>query len=398
MNTDEVRRALSAILAPGQVFEIRILGARRYQGSRPGTAFGFFNDPDAATKKLESFLKLIEHRCLGVYYTPNALKPEILARRPHEIDFSDSGAASDADVLERRWLLVDLDPQRLSGISASEAEFTQARLLAEKLFNHLAPFFGDPIVCRSGNGMHLMYRVELSETKELADDDKLISACLQQLAVIAPSLGVPGVDVDTTTFNAARIWKLPGTMARKGGELAEQNRVHRLSEMRYKPTSMTPIPREALVKFAQPILDKLADEAARKALPRAVPEASGYQKEQIVLSDWLSQHGVKTCKTKPWHGGTMFLLDSCPWKGHGRTAFAVQFGDGRITAGCRQAGCADRGWFDLRDVFEPGWRQKREGQPAFNREVSAERIRMEIRTILQQEVSLLQEWLKCEKT
>ena len=56
------------------------------------------------------------------YFVPNPIKPALLARsmnKAHSIGKNPTTA--DHDILRRRWLLIDCDPIRPAGISASEA-------------------------------------------------------------------------------------------------------------------------------------------------------------------------------------------------------------------------------------------------------------------------------------
>jgi len=64
-------------------------------------------------------------------------------------------------------------------------------------------------------------------------------------------------------------------------------------------------------------------------------------------------------KTKPWNAATVYELEKCPWNPtHVRTARIVRFASGAINAGCFHSSCQGKGWHDLRDVVEPGWRDE----------------------------------------
>jgi len=79
----------------------------------------------------------------------------------------------------------------------------------------------EPLVGDSGNGAHLLYRVDLPNDRESLG---LVKGILETLAF---KFSNEAVGVDTTTCNAARIWKLYGTTARKGDDTEE--RPHRRS-------------------------------------------------------------------------------------------------------------------------------------------------------------------------
>ena len=80
----------------------------------------------------------------------------------------------------------------------------------------------EPIQMMSGNGYHLYYLLG-----KLPNDEKskaLVEGALQELANKFNN-GV--VAVDTVVFNASRITKVPGTIARKGENTTE--RPHRMA-------------------------------------------------------------------------------------------------------------------------------------------------------------------------
>ncbi len=81
--------------------------------------------------------------------------------------------AADKHVTGRRWLLVDADPARDAKISSSDAEKAQALAVVRSLRRFLAGLaWPAPILADSGNGYHLLYRIDLP-----ADDGGLVSAC-----------------------------------------------------------------------------------------------------------------------------------------------------------------------------------------------------------------------------
>ena len=81
----------------------------------------------------------------------------------------------------------------------------------------------EPVVGDSGNGAHLLYRVDLPNDRESME---LVKGVLEALSF---KFSDETVAVDTTTCNAARIWKLYGTTARKGDNTEE--RPHRVSRL-----------------------------------------------------------------------------------------------------------------------------------------------------------------------
>src|SRR5262249_26863737 len=86
----------------------------------------------------------------------------------------------------------------------------------------LAGLHGE-VVGDSGNGWHLAYPVELANDAAARD---LHQALLRGLN---DRCGTACVRVDVSTYNASRIWKLYGTLARKGAP--SEARPHRRSRL-----------------------------------------------------------------------------------------------------------------------------------------------------------------------
>ena len=79
----------------------------------------------------------------------------------------------------------------------------------------------EPVLATSGNGFHLLYRVDLP-----AADGGVVERVLKALAV---RFNTDTARVDTKVANPARICKVPGTVARKGD--ATPARPHRRSRL-----------------------------------------------------------------------------------------------------------------------------------------------------------------------
>ncbi len=139
----------------------------------------------------------VTSRAKGVYVTLNPVKPDLQARRSNRVDWAGSGElAGDKDILRRRWLLIDADPLRDPHISATDAEKAAARRTIEAVRAFLAACgWPPPIRCDSGNGFHLLYRIDLP-----AEDGGLVERVLRALAQRFDS---PQVKIDCQLMGAA---------------------------------------------------------------------------------------------------------------------------------------------------------------------------------------------------
>jgi len=154
----------------------------------------------------------------------NPVNPALLARAANRVRPMTKGdsATSDSDILARRWLPLDLDPKRPSGISSTDDEHEAALARARQIRDALAAAgWPPPIMADSGNGAHLLYAID-----EPSNDDGLVKRILEALAV---RFDDDLVSIDRSVFNPARIWKLYGTPARKGDSIPD--RPHRLARI-----------------------------------------------------------------------------------------------------------------------------------------------------------------------
>ncbi|MBR5397643.1 MAG: AAA family ATPase [Bacteroidales bacterium] len=221
INETQIRLWFDTMVA-GRLVEIRMLS------SRGATFSGVFEDADSIINSLREFP---ETDCVkGIYYTLNPLKDYCRQWPQYGRIIQADKTASDVDIARREWLLVDIDPKRPSGVSATDEEKDNARFVADailKLYDIEIPsidYFPNPkIIVDSGNGYHLLWRCDMENTQESA---QVVRTFLQTLNT---AFGTVDADVDTSVYNASRISKLPGTWARKG--LDSQERPHRMSRV-----------------------------------------------------------------------------------------------------------------------------------------------------------------------
>jgi hypothetical protein len=272
-NVEQIAEGLHLLVVePGQVVELRALPLAGGRGVQSG-----FYDSDHLPAMARDASQFSE-RYQGVYFTLNPLNPDLLARRKNWAGAADRDLlAKDQDVLRRRWLLVDVDPKRIAGISSTEEEKGKARQVVEAVRDWLREQgCPDPILTDSGNGYHLLYRIDLA-----SDDNGLVK---RVLGALGARFDTEGATVDQTVFNPARICKLPGTWARKGENLPE--RPHRQSKILDIPNDLRPVPPELLEQVARvvPGEGKGAEGPRQAVTPGPATEASGGAKtDQAVL-------------------------------------------------------------------------------------------------------------------
>jgi hypothetical protein len=208
LSFDEIHDAISAI-AGGGVFELRFLGLNKFQVDA-----GYFdNAADATTAVVAG-----QNYYKGMYITPNPVIPDLLARSVNRITPRATTQTHDHEVIRRRWLLVDIDAIRPAGICSTETEHQAALSRAYTICSTLGVLynFPDPMIIDSGNGAQLMYRLNEENSDEVRDE---IQAFLHALKALFSDAVC---EVDITVYNAARIWRIPGTWNRKGDSTADR--------------------------------------------------------------------------------------------------------------------------------------------------------------------------------
>ncbi len=280
----DLDRFLEAIWRPGDVREVRMpKGAR-------GTDAGYFDD----TSKLASAVTRFDGR-ENLYITINPAAPALLARAANRIAQGMRTTTSDVDIVERRWLPIDLDPVRPSGISASDDEREHALATARAVYGYLNGLgWPDPVTTMSGNGYWLLYPIELPNDDE---SKALIEGVLKHLSERFSS---DAVSIDTTVSNAARIVALIGTMKVKGD--ATLDRPHRRSTLTFRPAELAPVSREMLETLTP----------TRPAIVVQRPFIRVARMPEGWVRDALQQKGIAFRETQR-KGCTWYQLQQCPF-------------------------------------------------------------------------------------
>lgn len=325
----EVWASIVLLFALGGVFEIRILKTAK------GTVSGYFNNPEAAVAAIEPYIGVND-----IYITLNPPDPALLSQSENKLTPYAKEATADSEITIINWVLVDIDPIRQSGTASTTEEKRAAKKVTSTIISELRKKFGfpNPVICDSGNGYHLLYKVQLENTKE---NREILKNFLRALHFL---YSTDMAHVDCTTYNPARIVKLWGTMACKGDDTEERPR--RWSKIVQVPKESVVLPVEAI----QSVID---------VLPSAETTASGAKKpmsKSIDAGKWLSDKGISIAFTKDDDdGGKIYVLTNCPWRSEhtNKSAYVKQFKNGALAAGCHHNSCQGESWHTLREKYEP---------------------------------------------
>ena len=238
-----IRKALGVVLEPGSVAELRVLKTGNTQ-----TVSGYFDDYDELAEAAAEW----SGRAPGVYITLNPVLPALLARSFNRAKSWVKNTTTDNQIVRRRWLPLDFDAVRPSGISSTDAEHEAALERAEECRDWLVGLGFSPdslVFADSGNGAHLLVRADLP------NDDKstaLVNRCLKAADLY---LSDDTVKVDCGVGNAARIWKVYGTLAAKGDNIPD--RPYRLAALMEFPKRPKVARHELLERLAAMLPEEL---------------------------------------------------------------------------------------------------------------------------------------------
>jgi len=325
MNNENVIRQWWAIFRQDEqtLTEVRILGGGK-------TFSGYYTD----VEKLIDDIKPYDG--YGIYTTINTVKESCYGRSQHDQIISRPKATtSDGDIAKRTTLLIDLDPKRSSDTNATDEECRKAQGTARKIYMYLRDQgFEKPVVAFSGNGYHLLYKIDLDNTDE---NTKLIK---DFLAVLDMFFSDEYVDVDTSVFNASRISKLIGTRSNKGTDTPD--RPQRMSCFVTVPDDYRVTNIEYIKKVAglMPTVEQPS-------------KYNGYSREAFDIDGFISEHGIKIVKRSRFQGGEKLILEKCPFDENHKDAAILKLDNGAYSFKCFHNSCQHFTWRDFRLHYDP---------------------------------------------
>lgn len=326
MNEKQIRRTFELMKSEGDVIEIRVItnGKRNYSG--------YFTNVDSLIKSIQPFDNY------NIYFVLNKINDACFSREQSNVILENPKVTtSDNDIMLREWLLIDIDTKRSTGVSATDKEKLNSKKTANNVYSFLRDFgFNEPICTDSGNGYHLLYKINMENN----DESKiLLQRVLQLLDLYFSS---DGAEIDKSVFNASRITKLYGTTARKGKNT--DDRPHRESYIIRSPETIKATPIE--------LLKKVADLIPVEEKPNY---SNNYGKETFSLDDFIHKHNIQVKSIDRYNGGIKYNLEHCLFdESHkGKDACLFQMANGAIGYKCLHNSCSSYKWQDVRKLYEP---------------------------------------------
>ena len=341
-DANEITHALRLWFQVGDVFEVRVLDAVSADYRREHIESGYF-DYEHISAVPEALKRLLSFR--GVYVTVNPVNPDLLARAVNRLrPAGRNPTTADTDIVRRRWLLIDCDPRRASGVSSSNAEHESALAKAREIRNGLSSLgWPKPVLTDSGNGAQLMYRIDLP-----ADAGELVRRVIGEIAKASSEQ----VAIDTSVHNPARIWRLPGTMNCKGDSIPE--RPHRMARILEEPQDIVSVSREQMQDIVSYQSEDTQTDVPDDEWKHTMPAFD--------LDSWIAQYCPELGSPQPWKGGRKWIFPVCPFnEAHtNKSAVLIQEPSGAVAFKCHHNGCSGNDWRALRELREPGCYDRRE--------------------------------------
>jgi len=325
---------LRNIIAKDQVFEIRVKIKYKNFWRR-----GYFNYDDIGEldKSFKKLYRLIggEDNIEGYYFTPNSLDPNIIFRSKNEFNYGE--CAKDKDIIKINYILLDFDPIRPSGISSTNEEKILAYELLKEVMHELNLFNLNPcIISDSGNGFHLMFR----------NDDCSNKTIITFLELISNKFSNDKITIDKKVGNPSRIWKLYGTMTRKGSNTEDR-----------------PWRESKVIEFidnAKPIknidIQKYIFENDKNHIEKHIAESKqcnfGPSHGKEYLESFMSTY-LNITNHKMTSFGELWEVD-CPFNSEHKKKGYITFTDGLgWSFKCHHNSCKDKTWKHVKNMFIP---------------------------------------------
>lgn len=336
-NEQEVIDAFNLMRNKEEVVEVRIFGTKW------GTVSAYFDNPDKLAEAVEAY-----NGDYSIYIILNPVNPALKARSSNRLQTYAKNTTSDKDIVKRIWLPIDIDPVRPSGISSTDEELKAVLETAEQIKEYLKGLrWGEAIYASSGNGAYLLYSIDL-------DNDEVSKELVKNLLkTLDWKFSNEYVDVDVSPHNAARIWKLYGTLACKGDDTA--NRPHRKARILSSPEKLAVVSKKKLKKLVKELPNVLDDNKLQKKAAKATDAGN------FGLEKWIKKNELDVLKSGRWNGNAeRYILKTCPWnEDHtDNSAYIIKFDNGGIAAGCHHDSCSHEDWQSLRRKFEPDYDNK----------------------------------------
>lgn len=220
---DEIAKTWSIVaVGPAAPIALRALWPKGVANPRPTQNITFtaaaYPEPGGRKRAFEEKAIALNTQGYNIYIVFNSISPSFRG------DEHNQQAVCDKHIVSRDYVLIDID-RVATAQPASDDELSEVQDVAARVEKYLTDGWGfEPFAVLSGNGSHLY--LPLASVTTTVESKEL---CRRFLTLLSGIFDTPTVKIDTAVYNAARITKLPGTIARKG--TATNKRPYRMARV-----------------------------------------------------------------------------------------------------------------------------------------------------------------------
>ncbi len=340
----DIRRTFKLLLEQNSVYEIRNITTKAVYS-------GFFDNFNTMALAAEEQSEVVG--CPNTYFTLNPVNKEKLQQAPNNtIGKVGVGGVTtkNGDTLKRTLLLIDCDPTRPSGTSSNKEEHEAALDKAKDIRTYLSnngfppPLYGD-----SGNGAHLVYKVDMPNDPA---SEEVIKTLLKTLSY---NFDDEKVSVDKAVYKAAQLSKVYGTMARKG-ENTDEERPHRRSKIIEAPDCLEVVKEETIRAVVNSGTKQSVQHNQKPPFKDGGFLISTQEKRfgtltKEAVENLIKERGLKIQTVSETEKGLMFELVECPNGNkhtNGKGGAAVFLTDGILGFKCFHNACEGQ---TAKDIF-----------------------------------------------
>ena len=327
INREQIYKWWSIFHDEGEITEIRSFG---------GTTFsGYYKDIDNAIRDIEILESKPDQQ---IYFITNAIREDCYGRAQRErLIMKPKNTTNDEEIVGRKWIMIDLDPKRASGVNSSNQELEYAHKKAVAVYRFLRDNgFNEPVVCMSGNGYHLMYACRIGVSQET---DLLIERFINALAMLFTD---EQVDVDKKCKNRARLSKVYGTTAKKGANSDDRP---------WRTSYIVKAPDEVKINDIE-YIKKIAN-LYPEDRPAPSPD-NNWGQSKFDIESFLQKYSIEY-KKETYKDGTKYVLAHCCFNENhkGKDAVIFQRDNGALSYVCLHNSCSHYTFKDFRLHFDP---------------------------------------------
>ena len=327
MNEFTLRQWYETFKDNHELVEIRILDPETKRSYS-----GYFTDIETILREIKRYEKC------NLYFTLNVIDPACYSREQHDrISTRPKSTTSDAEILGRKWCLIDIDCEKPSDTNSTDAEKELAKGVVNEVYKFLRDEgFEKPIICDSANGYHLLYKQAMISNPQNTETMKNF------LKVLDMYFSTDKVKIDCTTFNPSRICKLYGVFSRKGSDTKE--RPQRESKILRVPQDVKITPNEYFEKVASYLPQ-----------PEKRDRSNNWGANSFDLDEFIQKYNIKVRNVVTSHDYTKYILDECPFNSSHRAPDSAIFKmrDGSYGFKCLHNSCSQYTFKDFRLHYDP---------------------------------------------